>query len=46
MPIEKRGDYWFIQNVKGKHKTKKEAEKRLRAIKASQSRRGKSSSHR
>lgn len=41
MPIKKvRGGY-KIENVKGVSKTKKEAEIRLRAIKASQAKRGK-----
>lgn len=46
MPIYRDNGKWYIENVKGSHKTKAEAERRLRAIKAEQARRGKSSSHR
>jgi len=40
MPINKKSKGWKIVNVPGYSKTKKEAEKRLRAVKASQARRG------
>jgi len=40
MPIHKTTKGWKIDNVPGYSKTKKEAEKRLKAVKASQSRRG------
>jgi len=40
MPINKTSKGWKIVNVPGYSKTKKEAEKRLRAVKASQARRG------
>lgn len=36
MPIYKEGKRYKIKNVKGKSKTKKEAIRRLRAIKARQ----------
>jgi predicted secreted Zn-dependent protease len=37
MPIRKTSKGWKIDNVAGYSKTKKEAEQRLRAVKASQS---------
>jgi len=40
MPIRKTTKGWKIDNVPGYSKTKKEAEQRLKAVKASQSRRG------
>jgi len=40
MPIRKTIKGWKIDNVPGYSKTKKEAEQRLKAVKASQSRRG------
>jgi predicted secreted Zn-dependent protease len=40
MPINKTSKGWKIVNVKGYSKTKKEAEQRLKAVKASQARRG------
>lgn len=36
MPISKTSKGWKIQNVAGYSKTKAEAEKRLKAVKASQ----------
>ena len=41
MPIRKVKDGWKIDNVPGTSKTKAEAERRLRAIKANQNKRGK-----
>lgn len=46
MPIYKDNGKWYIANVKGSHDTKAAAERRLRAIKADQARRGKKKSHR
>jgi predicted secreted Zn-dependent protease len=40
MPIRRTTKGWKIDNVPGYSKTKKEAEQRLKAVKASQSRRG------
>ena len=45
MPIKKVKGGYKICNVKGKSPTKKHAEKRLKAIKASQSKRGKKKKH-
>ena len=39
MPIRKTQKGWKIDNVAGYSKTKKEAEKRLRAVKANQRKR-------
>jgi hypothetical protein len=41
MPIRKTKKGWKIDKVPGHSKTKKAAEKRLRAVKANQSRRAK-----
>lgn len=41
MPIRKAKNGYKIQNVKGKSPTKAAAVKRLKAVKASQARRGK-----
>ena len=41
MPIYQRHGKWYIENVKGSHKTYPEALSQLRAVKAEQARRKK-----
>lgn len=41
MPIKKTDKGWKIENVAGYSKTKKEAEQRLKAVKANQSKKKK-----